>query len=101
LAHLTLTWVANAKRPLSVGELQEALAIEPDATSLDPDNLLDISIILSVCAGLVIVDKTASIVRLTHYTTQDYLDNIQSQQFPDAQMEITSRCLIYLSFQEF
>ncbi|KAJ7117132.1 hypothetical protein C8R44DRAFT_593899, partial [Mycena epipterygia] len=96
LAHLTLTWVANAKRPLSIGELQEALAIEPDATDLDPDNLLDISIILSVCAGLVIVDETASVVRLIHYTTQDYLDSIQSQRFPDAQTEITSRCLTYL-----
>ncbi|KAJ7117114.1 hypothetical protein C8R44DRAFT_626942, partial [Mycena epipterygia] len=101
LAHLTLTWVANAKRPLSVGELQEALAIEPDAMDLDPENLLDISIILSVCAGLVIVDKTASVVRLTHYTTQDYLDSIQSQRFPNAQTQITSMCLTYLSFQEF
>ncbi|KAJ7117141.1 ankyrin repeat-containing domain protein [Mycena epipterygia] len=101
LAHLTLTWVANAKRLLSVGELQEALAIEADATDLDPDNLLDISIILSVCAGLVIVDETASVVRLIHYTTQDYLNSIQSQRFPDAQTEITSRCLTYLSFKEF
>ncbi|KAJ7117127.1 ankyrin repeat-containing domain protein [Mycena epipterygia] len=101
LAHLTLTWVANAKRPLSVGELQEALAIEPDATDLDPDNLLDISIVLSICAGLVMVDETASVVRLIHYTTQDFLDSIQSQQFPDAQTKITSRCLTYLSFQEF
>ncbi|KAJ7117118.1 ankyrin repeat-containing domain protein [Mycena epipterygia] len=101
LAHLTLTWVANAKRPLAVGELQEALAIEPNATDLDPDNLLDISIILSVCAGLVIVDETASVVRLIHYTTQDYLDSIQSQQFPNAQTEITSACLTYLSFQKF
>ncbi|KAJ7117103.1 ankyrin repeat-containing domain protein, partial [Mycena epipterygia] len=101
LAHLTLTWVANEKRPLAVGELQEALAIEPNATDLDCDNLLDISIILSVCASLVIVDETASVVRLIHYTTQDYLDSIQSQRFPDAQTKITSSCLTYLSFQEF
>ncbi|KAJ7117097.1 hypothetical protein C8R44DRAFT_708389 [Mycena epipterygia] len=101
LAHLTLTWVLNTKRPLAVGELQEALAIEPDATDLDPDNLLDISTILSVCAGLVIVDETASIVRLIHYTAQEYLDSIQSQRFPDAQTKITSSILTYLSFQKF
>ncbi|KAJ7117088.1 hypothetical protein C8R44DRAFT_674381 [Mycena epipterygia] len=101
LAHLILTWVANTKRPLSVGELREALAIEPDATDLDPENLLDISIILSVCAGLLIVDETASVVRLVHYTAQDYLDSIQSQYFPDAQTKITLSCLTYLSFQEF
>ncbi|KAJ7444013.1 ectomycorrhiza-induced ankyrin-domain/NACHT-domain-containing protein [Mycena latifolia] len=57
LAIQALTWVAYAKRPLSVAELQEALAIEPDATTLDVDNLLDINIVLSVCAGLIIVDE--------------------------------------------
>ncbi|KAJ7697694.1 ankyrin repeat-containing domain protein [Mycena rosella] len=101
LAHLTLTWVANVKRPLSVAELQEALAIEPGTTSLDPDNVLDLDIILSVCAGLIIVDNTMSIVRLIHYTTQYYLDGIQENVFPNAQTEIASRCLTYLSFTEF
>ncbi|KAJ6530005.1 ankyrin repeat-containing domain protein [Mycena vulgaris] len=101
LAYLTLTWVANAKRPLSVRELLEALAIEPNTTSLDPDNMLDMSILLSVCAGLVTVDETASVVRLIHYTAQDYLDSIQSQRFPEAQMEITSRFLTYFGFEEF
>ncbi|KAF7347221.1 Ankyrin repeat-containing protein [Mycena venus] len=99
LAHLALTWVANAKRPLSVAELREALAIEPGAASLDNDNLLDLDIIISVCAGLITVD--VSTVRLIHYTTQQYLDSIQADRFPDAQTEITSRCLTYMSFKEF
>ncbi|KAJ7200212.1 hypothetical protein GGX14DRAFT_342912, partial [Mycena pura] len=101
LAYLTLTWVANAKRLLSVRELQEALAIEPDTTTLDSDNMLDISIALSVCAGLVTVDQTASVVRLIHHTTQDYLNGIQPQRFPVAQTEITSRFLTYFGFEEF
>ncbi|KAJ7483657.1 hypothetical protein FB451DRAFT_1170245 [Mycena latifolia] len=98
---LALTWVSNAKRPLSVAELQEALAIEPDSTFLDVDNLLDMDIILSACAGLMIVDDTVSVVRLIHYTTQDYLDRIQSEQFPLAHTTIVSTCLTYLSFPEF
>ncbi|KAJ6461205.1 hypothetical protein DFH09DRAFT_1495465, partial [Mycena vulgaris] len=101
LGLLALTWVANAKRLLSVSELQEALAIEENSTFLDLDNLLDISMILSVCAGLIIVDETLSVVRLTHYTTQGYLDNIQSDQFPLAQTKIVSACLTYLSFKKF
>ncbi|KAJ7483613.1 ankyrin repeat domain-containing protein [Mycena latifolia] len=101
LGLLALTWVANAKRPLSVAELQEALAIEPDSTFLDVDNLLDMDIILSACAGLMIVDDTVSVVRLIHYTTQDYLDSIQSEQFPLAHTTIVSTCLTYLSFKEF
>ncbi|KAJ6453611.1 hypothetical protein DFH09DRAFT_1391815 [Mycena vulgaris] len=37
LGLLALTWVANAKRLLSVSELQEALAIEENSTFLDLD----------------------------------------------------------------
>ncbi|KAJ7111000.1 ankyrin repeat-containing domain protein [Mycena epipterygia] len=77
LAHLVLTWVAYAVRPLLVNELREALAIEPEAKSVDPDNLLDTDIILSVCAGLIIVDEAMSVVRLIHYTTQKYMYTIQ------------------------
>ncbi|KAJ7444028.1 ankyrin repeat-containing domain protein [Mycena latifolia] len=101
LALQALTWVAYAKRPLSVAELREALAIEPDATTLDVDNLLDINIVLSVCAGLIIVDEVMSVVRLIHFTTQGYFDSIQQIQFPDAHTTIASQCLAYLSFEEF
>ncbi|KAJ7222464.1 ankyrin repeat domain-containing protein [Mycena pura] len=101
LGLLALTWVANTKRLLSVTELQEALAIEPDSTSLDTDNILDINIILAVCAGLIIVDETISLVRLVHYTTQDYLDSIQLDRFPMAHTKILSACLTFLSFEEF
>ncbi|KAJ6579265.1 hypothetical protein DFH09DRAFT_913412, partial [Mycena vulgaris] len=88
--------------PLFVRELQEALAIEPEATALDMDNLLDINIVLSVCcAGLIILDDTASIVHPIHYTTQDYLDKFQIHRFSNAHTEIVSRCLSYFSLEEF
>ncbi|KAJ7688188.1 ankyrin repeat-containing domain protein [Mycena rosella] len=101
LGLLVLTWVANAKRPLAVAELQDALAVEPESTSLNVENYLNIDIILSVCAGLITVDDTTSTVRLIHYTTQNYLDSIQLAQFPMAQTIILSTCLTYLSFKEF
>ncbi|KAF7365837.1 hypothetical protein MVEN_00457900 [Mycena venus] len=101
VAHSALTWVANAKRPLSVEEVQTALAIEPDARQLDKDNLMDINLILAACAGLVIMDEQHSIVRLVHYTTQEYLDSIQSERFPDAQTEITRALLTLLAFDGF
>ncbi|KAJ6574262.1 hypothetical protein B0H19DRAFT_1341329, partial [Mycena capillaripes] len=99
-AHSTLTWVANAKRPLTALELQTALAIEAGTKALDKDNMLDIDIILSVCAGLIIADEQVSVVRLVHYTTQEYLESIQLQQFPDAQTEISRSLLTYLAFDE-
>ncbi|KAJ7218761.1 ankyrin repeat-containing domain protein [Mycena rebaudengoi] len=98
IARRALIWVANAKRPLSVHELCEALAIELGATTLDADGILDIEFIVSVCAGLLIVDQA---VRLVHYTTQDYIDRVQPSRFPHAQMEITSQCLTYISFDDF
>ncbi|KAJ6579088.1 hypothetical protein DFH09DRAFT_979758, partial [Mycena vulgaris] len=98
LGLLVLTWVGNAKRLLSVSELQEALAIERDSTFLDPDNLLDMNIVLSVCAGLITVDETGFVVRLIHYTAQSYLDSIQLDKFPLAHTQIVSTCLTYLSF---
>jgi ankyrin repeat protein len=101
IAHSTLTWVVNAKRLLTVAELQVALAVEPGAKELDDDNLLDIEIILAACAGLVIMDEQLSVVRLVHYTTQEYFDRIQEQQFPDAQIEITRTLLTFLSFDGF
>ncbi|KAJ6542334.1 ankyrin repeat-containing domain protein [Mycena vulgaris] len=98
-AHSTMTWVANAKRPLTVKELQVALAVEPGMRKLDEEeDLTDIDIILSVCAGLVIVDRESSVVRLVHYTTQEYLDSIQTLLFPDAQTEITCTLLTFLAF---
>ncbi|KAJ6467478.1 hypothetical protein DFH09DRAFT_832865, partial [Mycena vulgaris] len=101
IARSALIWVANAKRPLAVSEIRVALAVEPGAKQLDEDNLLDIEIILAVCAGMVIVDDKLSVVRLVHYTTQEFLDRIQPQQFPHAQTEITRTLLTFLAFDEF
>ncbi|KAJ7242059.1 ankyrin repeat-containing domain protein [Mycena rebaudengoi] len=96
-AQLTLCWVSNAKRLLSVSELIEALAVEPGTVALDPDARLNINTVLSVCAGLVIIDQ-AGTVRLIHYTTQRYLDGVQLLRFPDAQTQLTGTCIMYLSF---
>ncbi|KAJ7154153.1 hypothetical protein C8R46DRAFT_1118835 [Mycena filopes] len=92
LARRTLSWVSHA---------ENALAIEPGTTALDPGNLLDADIILSVCAGLVVIDDEDHLVRLIHYTAQDYLDGIRESEFPDAQIEITSTCVTYLMFDIF
>jgi hypothetical protein len=64
LAELVLIWVAHSKRTLSVRELQDALAIEPGTNTFDLDNVLDIDTIISVCAGLVVIDHTTLAVRL-------------------------------------
>ncbi|KAJ7187146.1 hypothetical protein C8R46DRAFT_981437, partial [Mycena filopes] len=98
VAHSALTWVANACRPLTTAEIQVALAIEPNSQQLDDDNILDIEIIVAACAGLIIVDEQLAIVRLVHYTAQEYFDSIQGQYFPHAQILITRSLLTFLNF---
>ncbi|KAJ6451155.1 ankyrin repeat-containing domain protein [Mycena sanguinolenta] len=94
LALATLTWVTKARRLLTVTELQDALAIELDSTVLNPDNRTDIDIILGVCAGLVVVETNTPIIRIVHFTTQEYLDSHFSQGHTD----ITRLLLTYLAF---
>ncbi|KAJ7474907.1 ankyrin repeat-containing domain protein [Mycena latifolia] len=98
VARSTLLWISNAQRPLHASELIEALAVEHETTEMDPDNLLDMATILSVCAGLVMVEPNSEFVRLIHFTTQNYLDSIQAREFPEAQTEITQTCITYLLF---
>ncbi|KAJ7481648.1 ankyrin repeat-containing domain protein [Mycena latifolia] len=83
IARLVLIWITNAKRPLHVSELQEALAVEPGARTLDEDNILDIDVMLSVCGGLVIVNETDLVARLVHYTAQECLTYLSFTTFAD------------------
>ena len=70
LAKKALFWIIYANRPLTTEELRHALAIEPGTCKLDKANLCPVKDIVSSCAGLVTVDS--NIVRLVHYTTQEY-----------------------------
>ncbi|KAJ7166318.1 ankyrin repeat-containing domain protein [Mycena crocata] len=95
-----LTWISKAVRPLSINELQEALAIQPGNRVLDRDSLPDIDIVISVCAGLVVVDET-KIVRLIHHTAQSYFDDNPQHPFPRAHIDLATVCLSYLSLDVF
>ncbi|KAF2637046.1 ankyrin, partial [Massarina eburnea CBS 473.64] len=101
LAHRILTWLVYARQNLTTAELLDALAVKPGTSKIDPDDLEDIKSVISVCAGLVAVDEKSNIVRLVHYTTQEYFEGIKNEWNPNAQLEITTACLAYLSFEAF
>ena len=82
-------------------EIRHALAVELDESELDPGNLPDLEDIVSVCAGLVTVDEESHIIRLVHYTTQVYFEQIRDKWNPGAQLECALTCLTYLSFDPF
>ena len=101
LARRALSWITYAQRLLTTEELQHALAIEPGESSLDYQNINDAEEIASGCAGLVTIDEESSIIRLTHYTTQEYLERVQSKWNPSAQEKIAEACFTYLLFNVF
>ncbi|KAF5974131.1 ankyrin repeat domain-containing protein [Fusarium coicis] len=100
LAYQVLEWLTRAKRALTLRELQDALAVEPDSTEhcLDKENLPEEDELVCACAGLVAVDKASGIIRLVHYTAQDFFKT-QLQVFPGDELGITRICLKYFSFE--
>jgi ankyrin repeat protein len=100
-ARQVLSWITYAQRPLTTAEICCALAVELDEKELDQDNIPDLEDIVSVCAGLVTVDEESNIIRLVHYTTQEYFERIREEWNPSAQLEVTLTCLTYLSFNNF
>src|SRR5258706_11573932 len=101
LAKRVLSWITCAKRPLTTSELGHVLAVELRESQFDEENLSLIEDMVSVCAGLVTVDKETDIIRLVHYTTQEYFEQTQKSWFPDAEIDIATICVTYLSFSDF
>ena len=101
LAKQVLSWITYTKRLLTTSELRHALAVELDTSALDEENLPEIEDMVSVCAGLVTLDEESDIIRLVHYTTQEYFERTRMTWFPDAQKDIARACVTYLSFDTF
>jgi hypothetical protein len=64
LAEGAIIWLTYAYRPLKITELQHALAAQCDGETFDDDDVADEDMIVSVCCGLVVVDKESRIARL-------------------------------------
>ena len=100
-AYQVLGWICYTLRPLQVAELQHALSVKAGDTDLDEEGLPDADTIVSVCGGLVTTDRGRSIIRLVHYTTQQYFEQTRGEFFPDVQLKIAETCLTYLDFDGF
>src|SRR5579859_4802100 len=97
LALKVLSWITYAKVPLEAKALQHAVAIKPGMTTLDDGDLTDEDDLISVCAGIVTIDRESGIVRLVHYTTQKYLE----KHFMEQKVEVARGCLTYLGLDVF
>ncbi|KAI9776091.1 MAG: hypothetical protein M1839_000604 [Geoglossum umbratile] len=104
LALQLLSWIVYAVRPLQLIEIQHAMAVddtEPGDRSISKDSLTSQNIIINACAGMIKVDEEGNIIRLIHYTMQEYFERSGLVHFPNAQRDIGVTCLKYLSLGVF
>jgi len=99
LGMAALMWISHAERPLQADDLCHALAVELGSTTFITDNIPSITTLVGCCQGLITVDKGASIVRLVHFTLQEYL-SAHPDIFSRPHSAIAEICLTYLNSQQ-
>ena len=70
------------------------------ATGIDPHEVLSASELTSMCAGLVIIDAS-NIVRLVHFSAQNYFKENHEKWFPSGNLSLARSCMTYVSFKAF
>ena len=104
-------WVAAAKRPLSLMEIREAIAVEPCQPSSQQDKLVnDVYQLVPWCGNLLVLDEEEGLVQFAHHSVKDYLlsaaaPEISSHHFRiklrDVDREAGEICCTYLHFSDF
>ena len=101
-----LGWLSHVQRPILVDELRHALAVgyhkdDERQTTLDMDNLIRPHMLVDICAGLVTIEEESQVIRLVHYTTQEYFKKRADSLFNGMKISIAGTCLTYLLFNDF
>jgi len=96
LAMAALMWISYSERPMRIGELCDALAVETGSRDMECDNIPAENTLLASCLGLVTVDESST-VRLVHFTLQEYF-NSHSEHFENPRSTMAEVCLTYLNF---
>ncbi|KAH8733670.1 hypothetical protein BGZ61DRAFT_528933 [Ilyonectria robusta] len=102
LAKQAVSWIVCSETELTTLQLQHALAVEIGEPQFDKENMPHVDDIVSVCAGLVTVDEHTKIIRLVHFTTQEYFRRSKATWIQNAaHVNIARVCLTYLCFDIF
>lgn len=100
LALLFLSWVTCAARPLSSPEIEHACSMDSYEREIDPDEIITAGELASLCAGLVVIEAS-HMVRLVHFSAQDYFKRNQERWFHGSESVLAQTCLSYLTMAAF
>ncbi|KAL2221474.1 hypothetical protein M432DRAFT_587466 [Thermoascus aurantiacus ATCC 26904] len=110
IAQRVFKWAAAAKRPLSVEEMREAIAVEPCQPSRDPSLVLnDIDRLSLCCRNLIAIDEEERVVQFAHHTVRQFLlaeistPSLKKFHFKleEADHNVGEVCVTYLNFSDF
>ena len=99
LALKVLSWLVRQMRPLSVKEIQEALAVEYSTTSINSDAFSHKDDILEMCHGFVVINEE-EILSLAHATVHEFLAS-KLDDVDRFDLTMAKTCLRYLNFETF
>ncbi len=111
VARKMFRWVAAVKRPLSLMEIREAIAVEPCQPFSQEDKLVnDVCQLIPWCGNLLVLDEEEGLVQFAHHSVKDYLlsgeiPGTSSHHFRielrDVDQEAGEICCTYLNFSDF
>ncbi|KAL8667716.1 MAG: hypothetical protein Q9202_000571 [Teloschistes flavicans] len=101
LAKRALMWVACSYRPLSLAELQQALAIDLQKPDYVTSHKHDKNFLLEITAGLLYVNSDETTVYLCHNTAQEYFAKNRDTWFLNSASQLARSCLQFLSRSDF
>lgn len=111
LAIRVLRWLLFSRRPMTLIEVVDGIAVDIGHGSIDPDNKLnEPEDILDICGGLIDLDEEKATLGLAHFTVKEYLISADITQGPAvsyytqrtiAHAELAKICLTYTTFDNF
>jgi hypothetical protein len=94
LAKQVLAWIHYSPFILPVRVLQQAIAKQAGQDPQSDDNLIDAEVLVSVCAGLVVLDEDSQVIRLVHYSVDEYFSRCFDVFYPRSRQLVNRTCLL-------
>jgi len=95
-AKQTLLWISKTARPLKVNELRHAMLISETPLNFKPSTIPAGQLFVEYCFGFVVIDTKSDIVRLAHFSIDEYLRQRNFNFLAPANTTIALACINYM-----